>query len=332
MRPRKIIWIVILAAVAAFFLLAAAGTVVTFWLAGPKILFQLGCRSEENGEIKMAAWFYKQAAAMGNEKAAEYLLDFYIDGLTSKSDHEAILKILAPRAEKGDARAQFLLGLMHERGCPGEKDFKKAAEWYQKAIDQGFRPAFIGMGRLWIEGRLGEKNYEKAFEMFSKAAEKGYPGALAELGYDLYWGNDIEKDVKKAVTCLKKASEEKNVFAMNNLAYIYAETGEGSLDDAEKLILEALKKMPNDPCFLDTLGYVFYKKGKFLDALEQFRKADNLADMRELDAKGASEIKTHVADAYEKLGDAAKAKQYRDEAEALAKQGDKEEKESDPEK
>lgn len=67
-------------------------------------------------------------------------------------------------------------------------------------------------------------------------------------------------------------------IAANNLAFILAETGASGveLDRAQALAERALEGRPNDPAFLDTLGWVCYKKGKLAQArvlIEQAVKA-----------------------------------------------------------
>lgn len=41
------------------------------------------------------------------------------------------------RAEKGDANAQFVLGLKYDTGKGMPQDYAEAAKWYRKAKDQG---------------------------------------------------------------------------------------------------------------------------------------------------------------------------------------------------
>lgn len=57
--------------------------------------------------------------------------------------------------------------------------------------------------------------------------------------------------------------------AMNNLAYLLAQTGD-SLDEAVQLARKAVSKAPNNPAYLDTLGYVYLKRDQNDDALEIF--------------------------------------------------------------
>jgi tetratricopeptide (TPR) repeat protein len=61
----------------------------------------------------------------------------------------------------------------------------------------------------------------------------------------------------------------KDAVAMNNLAYLLAQTGD-SLDEAVKLAREAVSQAPNNPVFLDTLGFVYLKRDQNDDALDIF--------------------------------------------------------------
>jgi TPR repeat protein len=45
------------------------------------------------------------------------------------------------RAEKGDAKAQFVLGLKYDTGTGVRQDYAEAAKWYRKAKDQGVADA-----------------------------------------------------------------------------------------------------------------------------------------------------------------------------------------------
>src|SRR5678816_32345 len=68
------------------------------------------------------------------------------------------------------------------------------------------------------------------------------------------------------------------VIAANNLAWLYAVTGKGNLDDAIRLAQGAVQKNPNVAGFVDTLGWVYYKKNLHTAAVEQLRKAVSLSE------------------------------------------------------
>ena len=57
------------------------------------------------------------------------------------------------------------------------------------------------------------------------------------------------------------ALDPKHANALNYLGYTYADLGR-NLDEAERLVKEALKYKPNDGYITDSLGWVYYKKGQ----------------------------------------------------------------------
>ena len=64
---------------------------------------------------------------------------------------------------------------------------------------------------------------------------------------------------------------------------------------AKILINKALVQNPENPNFIDTLGWIYYKQNKFDKSLEQLKKASKLAP------KNAAII-DHLGDVYKALG------------------------------
>lgn len=60
--------------------------------------------------------------------------------------------------------------------------------------------------------------------------------------------------------------------ALNYLAYMWATKGL-NLDKAQEYVTRALKLQPEEGAFLDTLGWVYYQKGAFREALPYLKKA-----------------------------------------------------------
>ena len=56
-------------------------------------------------------------------------------------DYATALEQLGKAAEQGNPKAQFELGLMHERGRGVPKNAAQAAHWYRKAAEQGLAVA-----------------------------------------------------------------------------------------------------------------------------------------------------------------------------------------------
>jgi tetratricopeptide (TPR) repeat protein len=91
------------------------------------------------------------------------------------------------------------------------------------------------------------------------------PGAL--LPFLLEMENRAQEAKQVARRAL--AAQPKDPVAMNNLAYLLAETGD-TLDEAVKLARQAVSKSPNNPVFLDTLGFVYLKRDQNDEALDIF--------------------------------------------------------------
>jgi TPR repeat protein len=77
-------------------------------------------------------------------------------------------------AEKGNATAQFFVGLRYHEGANGHpKDFEKAAFWWKKSAEQEFPDAEVGMGELYLAGRGVRRDSQEAFKFFQRAARHG---------------------------------------------------------------------------------------------------------------------------------------------------------------
>jgi tetratricopeptide (TPR) repeat protein len=83
--------------------------------------------------------------------------------------------------------------------------------------------------------------------------------------------------------------------ALNYLGYLYAEDGV-NLEEAESLVRRALTLSPGNAAYMDSLGWVLYKKGEYEKAAEELSAAAESA------ADDAT-IREHLGDAYHKLKD-----------------------------
>ena len=79
---------------------------------------------------------------------------------------------------------------------------------------------------------------------------------------------------KKALEIVESllAKDPNNPTILNFVGYTYADLNQ-ELDKAEKLIKKALKFKPNDGYILDSLAWVYYRKGQYQKALEIIQKA-----------------------------------------------------------
>jgi Tfp pilus assembly protein PilF len=109
--------------------------------------------------------------------------------------------------------------------------------------------------------------------------------------------------------------DPKDVSALNYLGYSYADLGT-NLDEALALIKRALTIKPEDGYITDSLGWVYYKKGKYAKAVDYLEKAAELTDFETI-------IADHLGDAYQKANQLDKALQTYKKAVANAKDTDR---------
>jgi tetratricopeptide (TPR) repeat protein len=94
------------------------------------------------------------------------------------------------------------------------------------------------------------------------------------------------------------AIERKTPDLLNQLAYHNAERGV-KLEEAQKLVDEALKMYPTSAVFLDTKGWVLFRLGRTREAEDQVR--------RSLAVEEHPEVRDHLGDILDKAGRAAEA-------------------------
>ena len=154
------------------------------------------------------------------------------------------------------------------------------------------------LGKLYAR----KKNYPKAEEVL-KAGVKESPKseilllALAEI-YERQKKYELFEQYVRAVIEINPDSAN----ALNYLGYSFAERGI-NLDEAEKLIIRALDLKKGDGYITDSLGWVYFQKGKYKKATELLEKANQLVP-------GEAVILEHLGDVWLKRGNKSKAREY----------------------
>jgi tetratricopeptide (TPR) repeat protein len=146
-----------------------------------------------------------------------------------------------------------------------------------------------------------------AFERALVTAANSNP-ELLDSDFYLSYGGAAERagHFVKAAELLKKSialDPARSAQACNYLAYMWADRGE-NLAEAEQLIRRALELDPSNGAYLDTLGWVFFRQGRYEESLAELLRASEL--MQEPDPV----ILDHIGDVYGKLGKTADAVLY----------------------
>lgn len=94
----------------------------------------------------------------------------------------------------------------------------------------------------------------------------------------------------------------------NDLGYLYAEQGK-NLEKAESMIRKALSEEPNNMSYLDSLGWVLFKRGKAKEALEPMKRAVERMrlESEQIGGNADATILEHLGDVYFQLQEVDKA-------------------------
>lgn len=96
-----------------------------------------------------------------------------VEQLYKQKDFKAILAIIHPLAEQGDALAQALVGDMYKEGLGVKQDDVEAVKWYRQAAEQGEANAQAILGFSYLLGKGIQVNKSLAKEWFGKACDNG---------------------------------------------------------------------------------------------------------------------------------------------------------------
>jgi len=115
-----------------------------------------------------------------------------------RGEYKTALAMFTRAANKGDASAQIMLGLMYANGQGVAQDYNQAVLWYQKAADQGNAPAQNSLGLAYATGRGVTQDYKQAVAWYRKAAEQGFAPAQFSLGLMYEQGRGVTQDYVEA--------------------------------------------------------------------------------------------------------------------------------------
>lgn len=182
--------------------------------------------------IRQAMCRIASALALASLLHAAPALATLADGLDAlkRRDYAAALKELRPLAEKGDAEAQYRMGLMYEYGAGVPADKAQMVAWLRKAATQGHPAAQCELGILYSLGEGLPHDDAQAVQWFRKSAEQGNATAQYNLGLLIAQGASVAVDKPQAVAWFRKAADQGLPIAQFKLGVAY-ENGEGVAQD-----------------------------------------------------------------------------------------------------
>jgi len=157
-------------------------------------------------------------------------LDEGLDALR-RNDYGTAEKELRPLAERGDAEAQYRIGLMYEVGKGYPQDKTQGIAWFRKSAGQNHAAAQTELGIIYATGDGVAQDNAQAVAWFQKAAPLGNATAQYNLGLLYAKGQGVKLDNAQAIAWWRKAAAQGMTVAQFKLGVAY-ENGEGVTKDA----------------------------------------------------------------------------------------------------
>ena len=103
----------------------------------------------------------------------------YKDGVGVKQSDKKAIELYEMAAKRGNAAAQYQLGLFYQEGSYGlTQSSKRAIEYYTLAAEQGYIDAQYNLGHMYVRGDGIEQSNSKAREWWTKSAAQGNEEAI----------------------------------------------------------------------------------------------------------------------------------------------------------
>ena len=145
--------------------------------------------------------------------------------------------------------------------------------------------------------KAGEVERAEQYLLKAEKINAGNESTLLELASLYGRTGEYDEALKRVILLYNKDPEDPSLA--NFYGYLLAEKGD-SLDLAEELLEKALGKEPQNGYFLDSLGWIRFKKGRFREALDILLRAAEKA-------KDDAVIWEHIGDTYVKLNESSNA-------------------------
>lgn len=130
-------------------------------------------------------------------------------------------RLALARAEKGDAKAQTLVGELMAQGLGVKRSAKDAAFWYGEAAKGGDPIAMFKYALLLLDGRDVPRDRALAEKYMEKAAEAGNPSALFNYAQVIAADKEGDEGLKAALPYYERAADEGLADAQYAVAQLY---------------------------------------------------------------------------------------------------------------
>lgn len=234
------------------------------------IHIQLAGIAEQQGDALTAiAHYEKIPAASAMKRIAELQLGLNLADLERYDEATEHLKV-ALAEDPDDLRAYLALGGVYAR----QENYRAAADLYDRAVAHIDEPSRADWGIFYQRGIAYErlKEWPKAEPNFRKALEL-FPDQPQVLNYLGYSWVDMNIHLDEGLALIQKAVDLRpsDGYIVDSLGWAYYRLGR--YEDAVRELERAVGLMPNDPILNDHLGDAYWQVGRKREATFQWRHA-----------------------------------------------------------
>ena len=264
-----------------------------------------------NARQGMAETLYGIAASTSDEKSFDIPVFYLQLALALEPQHELSLSLLADRLESVERYEDAIA--VYERVPPTSPIYASMRQQIAQNLQRLEKPeeairvltAALNGTRDDLRTYAGIADVQRTEEQFPQAIEN-YSKALALVGkpderhWLLYYTrgiayerakrwNESEADLKQSLKL-----KPNNPGVMNYLAYSWVDRGV-NVEEALNMLKQAVEARPEDGYIVDSLGWAYFKLGKYEEAVKYLEQAILLEP-------GLAAINDHLGDAYWKVG------------------------------
>ena len=264
----------------------------------PDALFQLALVNFQEGKAKEAEDAFRRSyqAEPTNTRGLVGVAEIML----AQNQPDAAIQLLEDELKKSPHSSELHVALGNVAMRAGKQDLALGhfQSGLEKLRDKNSKQAAAIYVRIGETQRL-KSNFSAAIETLEKARKisPDDPVVLHTLAVSLD-GADRKQEARRAYEHVLRV-DPNNPVALNNLAFVMAETG-GDLNQALTLAQRAKQKMPQLPEISDTLGWIYLKKNMSDSAVDIFRNLVSQQPQR-------STFRYHLGMALSQKGDKARA-------------------------
>lgn len=198
------------------------------------------------------------------------VLSFMVDILMKKRDLSKSIELIRQQEARGGFSDKAGMEILKGSAFLSAGDLDAAEIHFSEAmkLDPERLSPYMNLGRIYRDTR----KIDRAIPMYQEAARR-YPGYLPAHLYPALIYHSLG-DSHNARTCYRAvlSIQPSHPDAANNLAFLLAQDNI-DLDEAFSLARIAKEQRPGDPDVLDTMGWIYYRKERYQNAIAELEES-----------------------------------------------------------